>query len=117
MIVSASLLLLLLLPQQAQASPDLVCKSAQDRADLMQCKTKLLQFAGHNFTADCEDGIVEDFMRCVDAIKGCEGIAGFAERSFYDYYGCTDTEIMLHKRSWVCRAVCYFSCGYGELHR
>ena len=99
----------------------LACDSDEGSAMLESCRTDLLNNSGHNFTEDCEDGIVKDFMRCLDAAQGCRNISAFAEHSLSDHYGCMDTDIVDHsvqKRSWVrrlvCRVACSFTCGTGE---
>jgi hypothetical protein len=110
----------LLFSQQVQGSNDLpICSTREASVALIGCKTSFLQYAGKNFTDDCEAGIVEEFMRCINQVEGCGNSSAFLESAFYDYYGCEDTSIRVQKRGWVrrfvCSLVCRYGCGYGEL--
>jgi len=101
---------------QVIATP--ACDSGDAGALVEKCRTDLLQAAGHNFTEDCENGVMKDFMRCVDAVQGCTNLSDFAESTISEHYGCMDTDIIVQKRSWVrrlvCRVACSFSCSYGK---
>lgn len=97
---------------QVIATP--ACDSGDAGALVEKCRTDLLQVAGHNFTEDCENGVVKDFMRCVDAVQGCTNLSVFAENTIFDHYGCMDTDIIVHKREGICGFHCRVSCLWGK---
>jgi hypothetical protein len=110
----------LLFSQQVQGSNRLpVCSTKEASVALIGCKTNFLQYAGKNFTDDCEAGIVEEFMTCINQVEGCSNLSAFLENAFYNYYGCEDTSIRVQKRGFVgrfmCSLTCTFVCGLGEL--
>ena len=128
MALSSALLIIatsLLVSQHVQGSGELdtsltapMCNTSQATAAMLACRASFLQSAGQNFTDDCDDGIVEEFMQCINSVQGCSNASGFLEKAFYDHYGCMDTRLRVQKRSFVrrfvCSIACGFSCGYGE---
>ena len=94
----------LLVSQHAQGSGELdtsltapMCNTSQATAAMLACKANFLQSAGQNFTDDCEDGIVEEFMQCINSVQGCSNASAFLEKAFYDHYGCMDTTLRTQK--------------------
>ena len=119
----------LLAAQDVEGSGELVttllapaCSTKEATETLLGCRASFLSSAGENFTDDCEDGIVEEFMRCINSVQeSCTNASAFLEKAFYDHYGCMETSLTLRvKRSWVrrfvCRTLCSFGCRYGEWH-
>ena len=113
----------LLVSQHVQGSGELdtsltapMCNTSQATAAMLACKANFLQSAGQNFTDDCEDGIVEEFMQCINSVQGCSNASAFLEKAFYDHYGCMDTTLRVQKRSFRCGYACRYRCGPGELN-
>ena len=117
----------LLVFQHVQGSGELdtaltgpICNTNEATAAMLECRANFLRSAGQNFTDDCEYGIVEEFMQCINSVQGCSNASAFLEKAFYDHYGCRDTTLRTQQRRFVwrllCRLACRYTCRYGELN-
>lgn len=71
-------------PADAAAAAAAVCRTGEAAKSLLECRATFLQFAGENFTDDCEEGIIQEFMTCITAIEECRNVSAFVEKSTTD---------------------------------